>query len=105
VRWFCPLWPLLLSCRPVLWRLADTGQAAADMADMADTDGAILDIQPMAPDTVAVTVAATVAVTVAEVGEECPWDTEAEATTVGDGTSSILSGGAGMPRSSDLELA
>jgi hypothetical protein len=83
--------------------------AIADMADTADTDGAILVTQPMAPDTVAVTVAATVAVTVAvtvaEVGEECPWDTEAEATTVGDGTSSILSGGAGMPRSSDLELA
>ncbi len=70
---------------------------------MADPDGAILVTQPITAATamVAVTAAATatVEVTVAEVGEECSWDSGAEATTVGAGTSSILSGGAGMPRS------
>jgi hypothetical protein len=83
--------------------MADT----ADIADIADTDGAILVTQPItvATVTVAVTVADTAAgaaEVTAAVGEECTWDMAAEVTTVGAGTSSIMPGGAGMPRSSDL---
>jgi hypothetical protein len=78
--------------------MEDTGQAAAAMADMADTHGAILVTQPRTAATVAgtVTVADTVVATDV-VGEECSWDSGAEATTVVDGTSSFLSGGAAMP--------
>jgi hypothetical protein len=76
--------------------MEDTGQAAADMAD---TDGAIIATQPITAATVVVTV--TVADTVVAtdvVGEECLWDSAAEATTAGDGTSSFPSGAAAMPR-------
>jgi hypothetical protein len=103
VRCCFPLWPLLLSCRPVLWRgTEDTGQVAAIMAirpTTADLDGAIMAIRP--------TTAATMA-TEDGTGSDTG-DTGAEATMVGMATmvgdvSSILSGRAGMPRALGLGL-